>query len=534
MPPIRPLAALLLLTVSLHAQSVSPTRMKAHIDFLASDLLEGRETGSRGYDVAAQYVAAQLAAAGVAPGGDDGTYLHNVRFNTYKLIAERSSFCIVSGAECKPLVHRKDLTIGAGLEPLRELEAGVVHVGFGIVAPGLNHDDYGDLDVRGKIVAFLAGAPPRFPTTQRAHYSSNEVKREEAVKRGAIGIIGLRTLDIERRMAWSRVVQGQDGTGMRALDKKGMPVDTFPQLRASIAIPPHSAEALFAGARMTAEQILADAEKGVTHSFPLPVRVRVKTATELGALSSPNVVGIVKGSSPKLANEYVVLTAHLDHLAPLANGEDRIRNGALDNASGIAALLEVARAVAKMKPRPLRSIAFVALTGEEKGTQGSLAYADDPRLPGRIVANVNMDMLTMLFPLKSVVALGDQHSSLGPLSKAAAEKAGFVVEADPLPEETRFIRSDQYSFVQKGIPAITYKGGLQSLDPTIDGDKITREWLRNVYHGVNDESDQQIHYASGARWAEANMNLVVAIANGGEPRWNEGDFFGGLYGGANE
>jgi Zn-dependent M28 family amino/carboxypeptidase len=241
------------------------------------------------------------------------------------------------------------------------------------------------------------------------------------------------------------------------------------------------------------------------------------------------VVGIIRGSA--LPNEHVVLSAHLDHLGMAASGTDRIRNGALDNASGIAALLEIARSIASMKTRPKRSIVFLAVTAEEKGTMGSLAFADHPSVEGEIVANVNMDMLTMLFPVKSLVALGIEHSSLGPMARQAATRAGFTLQPDPLPEEVRFIRSDQFSFVMQGIPAITYKGGLESLDPTIDGDKLTREWLRTVYHSVRDERTQAIHYESGVRWAIANRELVLMIANAAQrPAWNEGDFFGKTFG----
>ncbi|HEX6640924.1 MAG TPA: M20/M25/M40 family metallo-hydrolase, partial [Thermoanaerobaculia bacterium] len=259
-------------------------------------------------------------------------------------------------------------------------------------------------------------------------------------------------------------------------------------------------------------------------------RIAIRTTTAVGEATSPNVVAIIRGS--ELPNEHVVVTAHLDHLGITDRGEDRIRNGALDNASGIAALLEMARSVAAMHPRPRRSIVFAAVAGEEKGMQGSLAFADRPSIDGTIVANVNMDMITMLFPMKSVVILGLEHSTLAPLARAAAENNGFTIQDDPQPEEVRFIRSDQFSFVEKGIPAITYKGGFLSADPAIDGEKLTRDWLRNIYHSAADESDQKLDYESGARWAHTNLDLVLAIANAKErPRWNDGDFFGTRFSG---
>lgn len=501
--------------------AITPHAMRAHVNFLANDALEGREAGTRGYDVAAAYVAAQLEAAGAEPAGDGGTYFQNVRLRTFLVDPAKSSFAIDGAA----FEHKKDVLIGIGTEPSSGIEAPVVFAGFGIVAPDLSHDDYQDLDVRGKIVAMLTGAPPRFPHSQRAYYSSGTEKLANAVARGAIGAVVVRTLDTERRFNWPRTLLEADSVAMRALDRNGVPFDLFPQLRGRATLGPAAAQALFAGERTPLEAILAGAEKGIVQPFPLKKRIAIRTTTTIGNTTSPNVVAVVRGS--ELPDEHVVVTAHLDHVGITASGADRIRNGALDNASGIAALIEIARKVAAMSPRPRRSIVFAAVTAEEKGIQGSMAYADRPSIDGTIVANVNMDMITMLFPMKSLVALGIEHSTLGPLARAAAGRNGFVIQDDPLPEEVRFIRSDQFSFVRKGVPAISYKGGLQSSDPSIDGEKLTRDWLRTIYHSVDDEADQKLDYDSGARWARANLDLAVAIANAQErPRWNDGDFFG--------
>jgi Peptidase family M28 len=505
--------------------AITPHAMRGHVNFLASDVVEGREAGTRGYDVAAAYVAAQFEAVGAEPAGDGGTYLQQVRFRTFRLDPAKSSFAI----DGKTFEHRKDVLIAPGLESTTEVDAPVVFAGFGIVAPELGHDDYANIDVRGKVVALLAGSPPRFPHSQRAYYSSGTVKSANATARGAIGTVVIRTLDSERRFSWARTISTGESTGMRALDRNGKPMETFPQLRSGATLGPVAAQALFAGERATLDAILADAEKGIAQPFALQKRVTIRATTAVREATSPNVVAIVRGS--ELPDEHVVVTAHLDHVGITDRGEDRIRNGALDNASGIAALIEIARAVAAMKPRPRRSIVFAAVTAEEKGMQGSMAFADRPGLDGTIVANVNMDMITMLFPMKSIVILGLEHSTLAPLARAAAERNGFTIEDDPQPEEVRFIRSDQFSFVKKGIPAITYKGGLVSADPTIDGAKITRDWLRNIYHSAADQSDQKLDYPSGARWAQTNLDLAVAIANAKErPRWNEGDFFGTRFG----
>jgi uncharacterized membrane protein YfcA len=492
-----------------NAPRIEARAIKAHIDFLASDLLEGREAGTRGHEIAAAYVASQFEAAGL------DTHLQQVRFLTFKLDREHSTLAI----DGQPFEHRKDVLLSAGRTAASDVDAAVVHVGFGTA------EDYANVDVRGKIVALFGGAPPRLAPTQRALASDTYRKLRLAAQHGAIGMLVLRTREMERRFAWARMIGQDDSTIFRALDANGAPMETVPEIRATAALGDNAAAALFRNAPVPLRTLLDDAEKSVAHSFPLAARVTLHVTTILGEATSPNVAGTVRGSDPQRASELVVLTAHLDHLGLASSGADRVRNGALDNGSGIAALIEIARKVAAMPRKPARSIVFVAVTAEEKGEQGSLAFAEKPGVAGTMIANVNMDMLTMLFPMQSLVALGMEHSTLGPLARDAAERAGFTLQDDPQPEEVRFIRSDQYSFVKHGVPAITYKGGFASRDPKIDGEKLTRDWLRNVYHSVGDNPDQKLDYASGARWAEANYNLVVAIANAKErPRWTTRDF----------
>ncbi|HET7436307.1 MAG TPA: M28 family metallopeptidase [Thermoanaerobaculia bacterium] len=502
-------AAALVLAASL--SSIDPAAIRAHIDFLASDLLEGRETGTRGFDIGARYVASQFALAGLEP------HMQEVRLRTG--IVEKATFTIGD----QTFVHRKDVIVGANLlRESDEVDAEVVFAGFGIVAPGLHHDDYANVDVKGKIVMLLSGAPPQFPATQRAFFSDTEVKLRNAAERGATGVIVLRTLVDERRQPFERALQQPPSTSMMPLEEK------LPEIHGRVGVNRETANVLFAKASMPLAQVLDDADKGIAHSFPLNVRAAIRTITHLGEARSTNVYAVLRGSSKP--DEHVALTAHLDHLGLVPDGEDRVRNGALDNASGIAALLEIAKSIAAMPERPARSIVFVALTAEEKGGGGAWQFTEHPPVPN-LVADVNMDMLTMLFPLQDLVAIGSEHSSLGALALAAATDAGFTVSPDPLPEEVRFIRSDQYAFVKKGIPAITYKGGLKSADPAIDGDQLTRAWLRETYHTVRDNPDQKIDYASGARWADANRRLILAIANAPErPAWNRGDFFGETFG----
>ena len=331
-------------------------------------------------------------------------------------------------------------------------------------------------------------------------------------------MISLKTITDEKRRSFAKGAAQASMKSMRAKGDAGEPA-----LRASVSISRETAAKMFRG---KLDATLDDAEKGITRPLPLDERVKIRTVSKFGSAPSENVVARLKGTS----DENVVVSAHLDHLGLAQKGDDRIYNGALDNASGDAALIEIARAFAAPPQRPARSVVFIAVTGEEKGELGSEYFAKHPTV-SPIVADINMDMFTMLFPVKDVIALGAEHTTLGDLAADAAKQAGFELSPDPQPEEVRFIRSDQYSFVKQGNPAMIFKAGIKSSDPSIDGEKLTREWLREVYHSVKDNPDQKLDYASGARWADANFRLALAVANAPErPAWKKGDFFGRRFG----
>lgn len=512
--------AILTLLATANAQRpavIAPHAIAAHMRFLASDALEGRETGTRGYELAAAYAAAQFKAIGLR------TEFQPVAFRSSKLIEEQSSVAI----DGQPLTIRKDVILSPNfLAQTSEVTAPVVFAGFGIVAPELHRDDYTGIDAHGKIVLLLSGAPASFPTDQRAFYSGSRLKIRTAAAHGAVGILNLSTATDEKRYPFEKRAQQSGIAPMLYLDG-GRPADAVDGIRAVAQVSSAAAEKLFSGGPATLESVLADAEKGIANPFPLGKTVSIRTASEFQEAKSENVVGVLHGSDPKLRREFVVLSAHLDHLGdhPHANGADGIYNGAYDNASGIACLIEVARAM-KAGGAPRRSVAFVAFTGEEKGEQGSEFFARHSPLPGPVVADVNMDMFLMLYPVGDLVALGGEHTTLGALAAHAASEAGFHMSPDPYPEEVRFIRSDQFSFVEVGIPAIHLKPGNESRDPKIDGAAVTRDWLRRIYHSPADDMNQKIDFSSGARYAETNLRLVRAVADAPQPpAWNPGDFF---------
>ena len=488
----------------LFAAAISAANIKSHIDFLASDLLEGRDTGSRGFDIGAQYVATRFAALGLDPAGDNGTYFQRIGFTSAQVDEAQSSMTING----RKLINRKDVIFQPSFSSDDvDVDAPLVFAGFGA------EDDYVNLDAHNKVVLVLTGARPQLPNDERAYFSSRDVKKETAAAHGAIGMIFLNTITDEKRRSFAKAAAQASMKSMRVKGDAGVAA-----IRAAAAISRDAADKIFGG-KLTS--ILDEAEKGVVHSAPLDARARIRIISKLSGATSSNVVARLKGAS----DENVVISAHLDHLGMARSGDDRVFNGALDNASGVAALIEIARAFSAMPQRPARSIVFIAVTGEEKGELGSDYFAKHPTV-APLVADINMDMFTMLFPNKDVIALGAEHSSLGEQAINAAKQAGFDVSPDPQPEEVRFIRSDQFSFVKRGIPAITFKAGVKSSDPAIDGEKLTRTWLHDVYHTVYDNPDQKLDYASGARWADANFILALAVANAPDkPQWTKGDFF---------
>ncbi|MEA2164608.1 MAG: hypothetical protein QOK37_2735 [Thermoanaerobaculia bacterium] len=517
-----------------HSDSRRPIRaigshaIASHIRFLASEALEGRETGTRGFDVAAEYVRAQFEAIGLQPLRDDWFQRFALRAAA---LDEKESSLTIDGV---PLVIRKDFLLRPDFARSDvRVNASLVLAGFGVTAPELHHDDYAGIDARGKIVVMLSGAPKSFPADQRAYYSSSDVKRRNAAAHGAVGMLTISTTTDEARNPFEKRAKQSGIVAMTYLDANGKTADVIEAIAGAASLSKPAAEPLFSNAAMSLDRVLADAESGTAHSFPLAGTASIKTVTPFSEVRSENVIGVLRGGDAALRDEYVVVSAHLDHLGnhPQADGSDGLYNGAYDNASGIASLIEIARALAA-GPRPKRSVLFVALTGEEKGEQGSEYFVHFPPVPVRqIVADVNMDMFLMIYPVADLVPLGGEHSTLGAAAADAARGSGFDVSPDPYPEEVRFIRSDQYSFVKAGIPAIHLKPGNRSTDPSVDGAKLTRDWLRNVYHSPRDDMSQPFDFASGARYAETNLRLVRAIANGTQrPAWTKGDFFGEKFG----
>ena len=511
-------------------KAIAPAKLEAHVRTLADDKMEGRGTGTRGYDMAAQYVAEQMQAMGLVPGGRGG-YLQPVPFVRADLKPGACSFALLKPGEAVPLEVGKDVILSPDyLRAKWTTEAQLVFAGYGVSAPELGYDDFANLDVRGKVLVTFRGAPPRFPNDQRAYYSNGVVKDQIASARGAIGILQIQKPDDEARAPWERNIRQSKLPGFRWLDAGGAPANVQAAIELAGSFSPQAEPRVFEGSPKTYAQAVADAESSRVQSFPLAWSVKAERVTEQTRTSSPNVVGVLHGSDPKLRNECIVVSAHLDHLGisePVKG--DSINNGAYDNASGTAMMLEVARAFASLKVKPKRSLVFLNVTGEEKGLQGSDYFArNDAPDSLDVVGDVNLDMVLLLRPLTKVVPIGGEHTSFGPLVERAAKLAGLDTAPDPLPAEVVFVRSDQFSFIKQGVPAVFPVSGN---DGSAAGADEVAHWRVEHYHSPSDDMNQPFDWPSGAKFTSMAFWTAWMAADAREaPRWNPGDFFGGRFG----
>jgi Zn-dependent M28 family amino/carboxypeptidase len=508
--------------------SIRPAAIRAHMRFLADDLLEGRQTGSRGYLLAAKYVAARFEALGLTPAGTGGSYFQPVPFRKSTTVEAKCSLALIRHGERTELKYGEDYYFAGGTLPEadEQVTAPLVYAGFGVRAPELGYDDYAGLDLQGKIAVILTGAPATFPHDQRAYYSVTQLKVDEMLARGAVGVLGVLSPADAKRLPWEALARAFRPPSYQWLTEAGVPFRSRPQARGFGILSREAAESLFASGPHTLEEVFQAAEAGKPLSFALPVQASLHTVSEQERAESPNVAALLRGSDPKLRDEVVVLTAHLDHLGiGEAIDGDSIYNGAYDNASGVASLLEMANAFASLPEPPRRSVLFLAVTGEEHGLQGSEYFVHHPTVPrGEIVADVNVDMFLMLQPLRDVIAFGGEHSTLGAVAERAAHRLGLALTPDPFPEQVVFIRSDQFSFIREGIPALFLDPGFGPLDA--NGSSPATKWLQTTYHKPNDDLSQDFDFEAGAKFVRLNFLIGYLVAqDDAAPRWTPGDFF---------
>lgn len=510
--------------------SITAGEIRAHMEVLAADNMQGREAGTAGYEKAADYVAAEFRSIGLLPLGDDHSYFQNIDFFETRLEPDSARLVLHTADGDIELRFRDDFIRPGGYgEPNETVTAPLVFAGHGIVAPEYEHDDFAGIDVAGKILLVLSGAPPQFATDQRAFYSSSRGKDANAVERGAVGVITIRTPVDQARRPWERYMPGIGTPGMRWLDEHGAPFEGFAGLRGDATLSQAGAEKLFEAAGRDLQATFDKHAAGETGSFELGVSATLSRKSLQRSVKSANVVGLLKGSDPALVKEYIVYTAHLDHIG-IREGEDGddVHNGAYDNAAGVAAIIEIAAAMSLLETAPRRSVIFAAVTGEEKGLQGSSYLAKNPPVPAKaMVANINIDMPYLGFPVADIEAFGAEHSTLLAAVTAATAKTGMQLTPDPMPEEVRFVRSDQFSFVKEGIPAIAFKAGSKSSNPDDDGAAMLKDFLQNHYHRPSDDLELPFSPEGAERFVRTALLLGLEIAAKDErPRWNAGDFFG--------
>ena len=524
--------------------AIQPAALSAHIRFLSDDLLEGRDTGSKGMAIAARYFAAQLQAAGAEPAGEKRSWFQNVPLLAVKFDPAR---CVLrvdppAPAPAWTLSPATEVIITPAPDrPTGAVSGELVFAGYAVQAPAYRYDDLpNDLDLKGKIAVVLSRAPRSertdfFPNTASAVYGDTNRKAALLARRGATAAVFVATPESLVSYPWEkRVRDAQAHEKMYWLEGESAVVSGSPIPIAQIT--PDAFAKLLARAKRkdTLESLIALGQKRKLKPFPLGLQGTLQTAATVRKLTSENVAGVLRGSDPQRSAEYVVYTAHMDHVGrgPAVKGDD-IYNGAVDDAAGVAGLIEVARAFAALPKRPPRSILFLGVTAEEKGLLGSDYFAHHPTVPiTSIVADVNSDFLTGWWTPHDVLALGMEHSTLGEDVLAAATALGLTVSADPNPEQTYFVRSDQYSFVKKGIPAVFPSSGQKDASGSTEANRATMEaWLREHYHQPSDEWSAKTNYDAMALEVRYYFLIGLSIAlDPARPDWKPGDIFGTLFG----
>lgn len=490
-------------------------RWWAHVSALAHDSMRGRETGTQDYVKAAGYVARQFQLAGLEPAGTD-SYFQPARLAAARLVAERSGAALLENGAPSPLRLNTDVTFTATPSMSRRVEAPLVFVGYGVHLPG-THDDLASADLRGKVAVYLNRMPPGLPATMLAHARAS--RWADLRRAGAAGAIALRD-SAPRPQA--------PGTAAAARPRPvyGLADDTTGGIQ--MMLNPQAAERLLAGSGHTFAEIaaLSDAGKPLP-TFALTRWIRAWVELERREVQAPNVVGLMRGNDPRLAGEYLVVTAHLDHIGVRRSptNTDSIYNGAMDNASGVATLIETAHAFRDTHAWPSRSVIFLAVTGEEEGLLGSAYFATHPTVPAtQIVADLNTDMFLPLFPLRGVFAYGAEESDLGDDLGQVLSARGLALFPDPEPEQVRFIRSDQYSFIRRGIPALALKVGYAQDSPEMG---IAVTWRTERYHQPSDDLAQPVNLRSAADFNAMYFDLVRAVASRPtRPAWRATSIFG--------
>jgi Zn-dependent M28 family amino/carboxypeptidase len=494
----------------------------AHVKFLADDSLEGRDTGSEGLRKAQAYAVEQFKKAGLEPAGTKSFY-QPVPFVQFQVDEDKSSLSLVGGGKSTKLSFADDAYISSrGTRTSKQLTAPLVFIGYGLKIPEKNLDELAGLDLKGKIAVYISGSPSDIPGALGSHYQTAAERWKALREAGVIGAILIpnpSSMDIP----WSRISLNRNHPAMDLADPE---FNETEGLEISVLFNPASAEKLFADSGHTFAGIaaLAKGRHPLPH-FALNESLEARAEILTKQVESANLVAKLPGSDPALKDQYVVLSAHIVHLGigEPVNG-DRIYNGAMDDGSGTAVVLDVAAQLKAHPEKRGRSILFLLVTGEEKGLLGSKYFAQRPTVPLQsIVADINIDMFLPIVPLKDLKILGLEESDLGTRAAAVAQSLGVKPIPDPEPLRNSFIRSDQYSFIHQGIPAVKMDVGFELGTPE---QKIFKDWLTNRYHAPSDDVNQPVDLQAAALYEEIVRQLLIDTANAPErPQWKPDSFF---------
>lgn len=506
-------------------KNVSSTRFSQHLTFLSSDSLAGRGTGTRGGEIAATYIAAELAKLHIQPAGDEHSYYQQIPMHGSRPLAN-SSFQILTKRGLIPLQLGKDyLLYNTGAQTFVPKPVPLVFVGYGIVAPEYDHNDYQALNVVGKIVVFLSGEPASiepsyFAGSQPTLYSFPETKQKTALARGAVGSIMIPTPRQESGRDW------QAWLHEFAFEDISLFYSVAGNL--SVMVNPEAASLLFEDAAYSLKQIFNMEATNNLRSFQLAVAASFRGSFQQRDFLAPNVVGLLPGSEAQLNDSFVIISAHYDHLGigPVI-AADSIYNGVFDNAAGVAAVLEIARVLAALPEKPKRSVLFLFLTGEEKGLLGSSYYVDHPVVPlYKTIANLNVDGLAMFDTFNDVVGVGAELSTLGELLEEVAAELDLRVSSIPaqFPGLVSFARSDQITFAKAGIPALLVMEGPEYRHTSREaGLQRLIKWGQEIYHTPFDDLRQPINLMAAEQHTQILLALCLALANStNAPQWKKG------------
>jgi Zn-dependent M28 family amino/carboxypeptidase len=510
------------------AGSISEGDLRAYIRFLASDLLEGRGPGTRGDRLAQEYILAQFDLLGLEPLGDDGTYLQ--QFPLAGITGNPETMRLESARGLLTLRYREDFIAVAGAQRKESAvrDAEIVFVGFGIQAPEFGWDDYKGADLSGKVLLMLNSDPEddpsQFAGKARLRYGRWDYKYEVAAKQRAAGAIILHTTP-SAGYPWQVVQSSWSGTQYE------IPASEGHRMEIKAWTTEDATRRLVALGGQDLDALIARAKSREFKPVPLGVKLSTSFANRLTQVKTANVLGLWRGSDPRLREEIVVYTAHHDHLGrkeSAVRGEDDIFNGAVDNASGVASMLAVAKAMTRLEPRPRRSILFAAVGAEEQGLLGSEYLATHlPKPAGYFAADINIDGINFRGRTRDATMIGLGKSTLDSIVIPLARAQGRTVKPDQMPDRGFFYRSDQFNFARIGVPAVYLGSGLDYVGRPPGWGKEQRErWEAERYHQPSDEFDPNWDLSGAVEDARLYLWIGSRVANAPRmPQWRRGDEF---------